>query len=216
MIETTAGAALGGGASNKAANGKATPSDYETFLTMLTTQLENQDPLDPVNSQDLAVQLATFSGVEQQTLTNELLSELSRALGAGSMSEMSNWIGREILTDKPVQFSGTPIEVEYKVPNQATGAELVVFDENGLELQRLAVPLDGTSNTWDGVSASGHPFPTANYRFELQATADAAPLPSGKARAFAEVAEVRRVDGETVLRLSGGSDVVAEDVSGFR
>ena len=51
-------------------------SDFETFLKMLTTQLQNQDPLDPVKSEDFAVQLATFSGVEQQVLTNDLLESL--------------------------------------------------------------------------------------------------------------------------------------------
>ena len=45
-------------------------SDFETFLKMLTVQLENQDPLNPVDSADYAVQLATFSGVEQQVQTN--------------------------------------------------------------------------------------------------------------------------------------------------
>ena len=43
-------------------------SDFQTFLTMLTTQLQNQDPLNPVESSDFAVQLATFSGVEQQVI----------------------------------------------------------------------------------------------------------------------------------------------------
>ena len=141
MIEISSAPSFGGGSSNPTGWKKATPSDYETFLTMLTTQLENQDPLDPVESQDLAVQLATFSGVEQQTLTNELLSQLSQALGAGSMSEMSNWIGREVLSDELVSFSGAPIEVEFGIPDQATSAELIVLDSNDREVQRLTVPL---------------------------------------------------------------------------
>lgn len=55
----------------------ALTSDFDTFLRMLTVQMQNQDPLDPVDSADYAVQLATFSGVEQQVRTNELLTELS-------------------------------------------------------------------------------------------------------------------------------------------
>ena len=49
----------------------ALSSDFETFLKMLTVQMENQDPLNPVDSADFAVQLATFSSVEQQVLTND-------------------------------------------------------------------------------------------------------------------------------------------------
>lgn len=45
-------------------------SDFETFLKMLTTQIKNQDPLNPMEGTEFAVQLATFSGVEQQVMTN--------------------------------------------------------------------------------------------------------------------------------------------------
>ena len=64
-------------------------SDFETFLLMLTTQLENQDPLNPIESQDFAVQLATFSGVEQQVLTNDLLSDLGQGFGSSGHSPRS-------------------------------------------------------------------------------------------------------------------------------
>ena len=58
-----------GGTSAGAADGSAAAesSDFETFLKMLTVQMQNQDPLNPVESTDYAVQLATFSGVEQNS-----------------------------------------------------------------------------------------------------------------------------------------------------
>jgi flagellar basal-body rod modification protein FlgD len=62
--------------------GRAISSDFNTFLRMLTVQMQNQDPLDPIDSADFAVQLATFSGVEQQVRTNELLGQLSGLLRA--------------------------------------------------------------------------------------------------------------------------------------
>lgn len=54
----------------------ALSSDFETFLKMLTTQMENQDPLNPVDSAEFAMQLATFSGVEQQIRTNDILADM--------------------------------------------------------------------------------------------------------------------------------------------
>jgi flagellar basal-body rod modification protein FlgD len=54
-------------------SGAKISSDFETFLKMLTVQMQNQDPLNPVDSSDYATQLATFSGVEQQVQTNDLL-----------------------------------------------------------------------------------------------------------------------------------------------
>ena len=68
---------------------KAISSDFETFLKMLTVQMQNQDPLNPVDSSDYAVQLATFSGVEQQAQTNDLLKGLT-ALDGGE-AEWRRW-----------------------------------------------------------------------------------------------------------------------------
>ena len=62
-------------------------SDFETFLKMLTAQMENQDPLNPMDSADYAVQLATFSSVEQQVLTNDLLQAMTLQLGSSGMAE---------------------------------------------------------------------------------------------------------------------------------
>ena len=62
-------------AANEPTNGSAAlASDFETFLTMLSVQMQNQDPLNPTDSTEFASQLAQFSTVEQQTLTNTLLN----------------------------------------------------------------------------------------------------------------------------------------------
>lgn len=66
-------------------------ADFQTFLRMLTTQLQNQDPMNPMESSDFSVQLATFSGVEQQVMTNQLLTSLSARM---ELSELSSWHGR--------------------------------------------------------------------------------------------------------------------------
>ena len=63
-----------------ASNNSVISSDFKTFLNMLTVQMKNQDPLDPIKSEDYAVQLATFSGVEQQVKTNDLISQMTITL----------------------------------------------------------------------------------------------------------------------------------------
>jgi flagellar basal-body rod modification protein FlgD len=74
-------------------------SDFETFLLMLTTQMQNQDPLNPIESADFAVQLATFSGVEQQVKTNDLLQSLAQQMGIMGMSQLAGWVGMEAQPD---------------------------------------------------------------------------------------------------------------------
>ncbi|WP_240722871.1 flagellar hook capping FlgD N-terminal domain-containing protein [Poseidonocella sp. HB161398] len=53
-----------------------TNSDFDTFIKILTSQIKNQDPANPLDSTELATQLATFSGVEQQVLTNKILQNI--------------------------------------------------------------------------------------------------------------------------------------------
>lgn len=64
-------------------------SDFDTFLRMLTVQMQNQDPLNPVDSTDYATQLATFSQVEQAVLTNDLLKSLTTQLTSSGLADMA-------------------------------------------------------------------------------------------------------------------------------
>ena len=70
-------------------------SNFETFLTLLTSQLKNQDPLSPVDSNQFTAQLTQMAGVEQQLLTNDLLKSLVSAQGGGGLAGAANYIGKE-------------------------------------------------------------------------------------------------------------------------
>ena len=63
--------------------------DFETFVKMLTTQLKNQDPLDPMDSANFASQLAAFSSVEQQVLTNNHLETIQTHLGSSELLQFT-------------------------------------------------------------------------------------------------------------------------------
>ena len=109
----------------------ALSSDFETFLLMLTTQMENQDPLNPIESQDFAVQLATFSGVEQQVRTNDLLESLANGLGLSGMSQLAGWVGMEARVNAPAVFDVAPITLAPEPDPSSDNAVLVVRDEFG-------------------------------------------------------------------------------------
>ena len=90
-------------------NRAAISADFETFLRMLTVQMENQDPLNPVESTDFAVQLATFSNVEQQVQTNDLLRELQSQLGGSGIGQIADWVGKEVRSASAVTLNGSPL-----------------------------------------------------------------------------------------------------------
>ena len=74
----------------------ALASNFETFLTLLTTQMKNQDPLSPLDSNEFTAQLTQMAGVEQQLLTNDLLTSLLAAQSAGGLDNASNYIGKQV------------------------------------------------------------------------------------------------------------------------
>ncbi len=92
------------------------------FLNMMTTQLKNQDPMSPMNSDQFAVELATFSGVEQQTKTNDLLTQLLSSADTQSMAQMAGWVGDEARVSAPVHFDGNPVTLS---PSPSADADQV-------------------------------------------------------------------------------------------
>ena len=70
--------------------------NFETFLTLLTTQMKNQDPLSPLDSNEFTAQLTQMAGVEQQLLTNDLLTSLVAAQAGGGLDNASNYIGKNV------------------------------------------------------------------------------------------------------------------------
>ena len=191
-------------------------SDFETFLLMLTTQLENQDPLNPIESQDFAVQLATFSGVEQQVLTNDLLEGLTGALGASDLAQLAGWVGMEARVTAPVFFDGSPVDIAVEPVPGSDHAELIVRDSLGREVAREGVPTQAGTYAWVGTMADGQPLPDGIYTLELASINQGEVTGITTVPHYARVSEARQgVDGIELV-VSGGSVVSSASVSALR
>lgn len=191
-------------------------ADFEVYLKMLTTQLQYQDPLDPMEANEFAVQLATFAGVEQQVLGNELLTGLSSQMATSNMTDVAGWIGQEVRVASSVYFDGTPITISPNPAAVSDRAELVVYDEDGTELSRESIPVSADPIEWAGVSADGAPLPPGIYRFEVVSYGGEEVLMTETAEVYAEVTEVRSQGGTNILMLEGGIGVPATSVSAIR
>lgn len=195
----------------------AVSSDFETFIKMLTTQAKYQDPLEPLDSSEYAAQLAQFSMVEQQVLSNDLLTALTSQLGSSTMGQMAGWIGMEARTTAPVAFDSAPITISPKPPIGATEMELVIYTANGLEVGRNALPVSSDPVVWAGVQQGRVPLAPGLYRFEIESTdADGASLPSTKAESYARIIEVQTLGLETRVVFEGGAEAPASSISALR
>ena len=203
-------------AAQKPDGSPALSSDFETFLKMLTVQMQNQDPLNPIESADYAVQLATFSGVEQQVRTNDLLDRLGTQFAVMGMSQMAGWVGKEARSAAPANFDGAPVELDLRPDAAASRMALVVRDAEDRIVDRREMPASDGPVTWDGVDAQGAPFASGLYSFEIESLAEGRVLSTRPVETFSRVMEARNDGGELTLVLEGGAEVPAGDVSALR
>jgi flagellar basal-body rod modification protein FlgD len=191
-------------------------SDFDTFLKMLTVQLQNQDPLNPIESADYAVQLATFSGVEQQVRTNQLLVEMQSRFQQMGMAEMAGWIGKEVRSPAPVRYDGTPVTLAPSPVAGATRAVLAIRDAQGNLVSREEIPVSNEPYQWFGAGADGSPLPEGVYTIALESLNGDQQIATGPVEHYARVVEARSgADGPTLV-LDGGVEVAAGSITGIR
>jgi flagellar basal-body rod modification protein FlgD len=194
----------------------ALSSDFETFLKMLTTQMQNQDPLNPVDSADYAVQLATFSGVEQSVRTNQLLESLGQQFGLLGMAQMAGWVGQEARADAPVWMDGDPVTL---APNPAAAADravLVVRNATGDVVGREDLPITTEPYVWQGKGITGADLPDGKYTLSLESYLGDDLLATTPMESYAKIMEARGTSSGTVLVLEGGIEVPATKITALR
>lgn len=135
-------------------------SNFETFLSLLTSQLKNQDPLSPVDSNQFTAQLTQMAGVEQQLLTNDLLKGLLAAQGGGGLAGAATYIGKEATAAwSATKFTDGEATWSYELASTAASATLQVLDGSGKVVWSGDAPAKGTGVhdfTWDGKATSGN------------------------------------------------------------
>lgn len=191
-------------------------ADFDTFLKLLTTQMKNQDPLNPINSTDYATQLATFSGVEQQTRTNQLLESLGGQMSLMGMSQLAAWVGQEARTDAAVWMDGDPVTVQAETRAGADRAVLVVKDAQGKVVARDEIDPAGGEFQWIGTDVTGAALPEGVYSLSVESWRDEAVLGSDPAQSYGRILEARNGTAGTTLVLEGGIEVASDRISALR
>lgn len=191
-------------------------SDFDTFLKMLTAQMQNQDPLNPIDSTDYATQLATFSGVEQQMRTNDLLASLGSQMAVLGMSQLAAWVGQEARADAPVWMDGDPVTMQLSPAIGADSAVLAVRDAAGQLISREDVPTTPGLYDWLGGDAAGDPLPVGLYTLSLESYSDETLLGESPVESYARIIEARNGAAGATLVLEGGVEVPSSRITALR
>ena len=134
-------------------------SNFQTFLSLLTTQLKNQDPLSPVDSNEFTAQLTQMAGVEQQLLTNDLLTGLLKVQQGDGLTGPAQYIGKDATAVwAATRFEDGEANWSYELAADATDATLQVLDASGKVVWSGPAP-DKTNGMhdfkWDGKTTGG-------------------------------------------------------------
>lgn len=160
------------------ANSAATQSqatlaeDFDTFLQLLTTQLQNQDPLEPMDSNEFTDQLVQFTGVEQAIATNQNLEALISLVNASTTGAALGYLGQDAVaaTSTTALQNGSAVWT-YDLDGRAEEVALTITDQSGRVVFTGEGPGESGRNTftWDGQSNGGSTLPDGSYTLQVSA-----------------------------------------------
>lgn len=199
-----------------ASSGTSSSADFSTFLRLLTTQLQNQDPLNPMEGSEFAVQLATFSGVEQQAHTNKLLGEMIAQTGAGGLGQTAGWIGKEALSTVPVWFGDEALTLDIAPDPRADDVALIVLDAEGREMTREMIGTGTGQVEWFGRDASGQKLPDGRYSFRIESMQAGDVIAESDVGVYARIEGVRSGPNGVELVFANDASALVTQVSALR
>ena len=146
----------------------------DAFLTLMTAQLKNQDPMKPLEGTEFISQLATFGTVSGVQGMQNSLETLATSLRSTQTLNGSTMVGREVLAeaDSFTHTQGGTVNGELEVPSGTTSMQIRITDSSGAVVREIALPnTAGTQKfTWDGRLANGTAAPSDKYDIEAVAT----------------------------------------------
>ena len=187
----------------------------DEFLKLLTAQLANQDPLQPVDNQAFVAQLAQFSSLEQLQGVSSRLDSLLLAAASNNQMNTASLVGKDVAyqaTGVTLDGSTAPA-LQVKLDARAA-ATAVVQDDSGRTVRTLALGTHdaGTFDLgWDGRDDAGRLLPAGSYGVKLAARGPDGSAVTAEARAHGRVGGVT-FDGDAAQLLVGGNTVKLSDV----
>jgi flagellar basal-body rod modification protein FlgD len=180
--------------------------NFDTFLSLLTTQLKNQDPLAPLDSNQFTQQIVQMTGVEQQLLTNDLLKQLVSNTGSGVSTAVS-LIGKEVrAANDSAGLANGKAEWVYKLDRPASDVKLEILDSKGNVVRSIA-PTDNAAGehafTWDGKGDAGAPQPNGVYTLRVTAKDSEGTDVNASVVVQGIVTGVLQIDGGTFITING-------------
>lgn len=184
---------------------KSLSENFDQFLTMLTVQLQNQDPLSPMESAEFTNQLVMFSQLEQEIQANEHLENVIALQQAAETTAALSYLGKDVKAESSViHLSGGESEFAYDMPAGAETASITVFDSDGniVRTMQAETAAGHHTETWDGEDGQGVLQSDGVYSILVTAVdGDETPLPPITVYFTGRATGVTHEGGETLIQV---------------
>lgn len=145
--------------------------NFDTFLQLLTQQLQSQDPLSPMDTNQFTQQLVQFSSVEQSIAMNTKLDALVTAQQSNQEINAINYVGKEVdYLGNSFEYSGKNISFKYELPLKAKNVNVNIHDETGNIIHTFSGKTEQGINRveWDGKNSDGNQIAKGNYSISIE------------------------------------------------
>jgi len=189
--------------------------NMNTFLTLLTTQLQNQDPLSPMDSTQFTQQLVEYSQVEQQINTNTNLQSLISLQQSGAGAAAVGYLGKNVtVTNGNAALTNGTAEWNYSLGTTAATAALTVSNSSGQVVYSGtgATASGNNSFSWNGEDNNGNQLPDGTYTLAVSAVASDGSAVTSKVSSTGTVSEIN-LSGTTPQLMIGSMSVPLTQVS---
>jgi len=213
---TVAGVAGTSGVSNTSRQTIA--QNFDTFLSILTTQLKNQNPLDPMDTNQFTQQLVQFTGVEQQLKTNDFLEALLLNTQSTARSDAVSYIGKEVsASGKTAELRDGGAYWTYNAASNVANATVTIKNAAGSVVYVEQGSLNGGNGAflWDGKGSDGNTQPEGVYTIEIKGTNVAGNTVAVSTNSVGVVTAVDFSGAEPMLTV-GRNQVALKDVTNIK
>jgi flagellar basal-body rod modification protein FlgD len=192
----------------------------DEFMKLLTFQLQNQDPMNPMDQSKFTGELAQFSQLEQLTNLNKKFDEGNKTQGIQDKFYAASFVGKKVVTTgstMDLKENGDQGDVLFKLDGQASKVMIRILDaKNNVagEIWREGLSQGSHQVTWDGIALDGTPAVKGKYTAQVKAWDDMGQEVGTRTEATGIVQSVTFDSGEPVLTVNG-QKVYLRDVASF-
>lgn len=190
----------------------------DAFMQLFVAQLKNQDPLNPMSNKDSTAQMAQFAQLEQITNLNTMLQGISKGLSEMRTMQASGLIGKSVLADgNNISKAGDKVSgVNLDIPKGVTSVAVNIHDKAGNIIRTVKVQNfkagDKHQFKWDGNLTNGSKAQDGIYRLSIVAENGDGKKFMVRSQVEGEVAGVEVKNGQQVLSLKDGREVLFKNV----